>query len=265
MIGAFIPNTVVAGVHLGRFTMGVTLPTLVLISMYALGTLTAFGMAWVFNRTLLRGEPPSFLLEMPPYRAPSLKTVVFQMAERAGLFLKRAGTVILAISVVLWFLATFPKQPPGTSAAEQLAHSFAGRLGRAIEPAIRPLGFDWKIGVGLVSSFAAREVFVTAVGTIYNVDSDLAADADKGSVAVGEKLKAERDPRTGKPVYTPLVAVCLMVFYVLAMQCMSTIAVVYRETNSWKWPLFQTVYMTGLAWLVTFLVRVIGKALGYEG
>jgi ferrous iron transport protein B len=221
-------------------------------------------MAALFNRTILKGEPPSFLLEMPPYRLPSLRTVLYQMGERAWLFLKRAGTVILSISVVLWFLATYPKSPDGTSKSDQIRHSLAGQIGRVIEPAIAPLGFDWKMGIGIVSSFAAREVFVSAMGTIYNVADDAASDDSKLSVAVGEKMKSDINLRTGKPTFTPLVAIALMVYYVLAMQCMSTIAVVRRETNGWKWPLFQIAYMTGLAWVVTFLVYQGGKLLGFE-
>jgi ferrous iron transport protein B len=263
MIGAFIPPTLVVGFHAGSLAVGLTLPALTLLAMYALGTAAAFGMAALFNRTLLKGEPPAFLLEMPPYRLPSLKTVVFQMFERAWLFLKRAGTVILSISIVLWFLASYPKLPEGAGASEQVRHSYAGQLGRAIEPVIRPLGFDWKMGIGLVSSFAAREVFVTAMGTIYNVDAGTADDDEaRLSAAVGDRMKADVDPRTGKPTFTPLVAVCLMVFYVLAMQCMSTVAVVKRETNGWKWPLFQIAYMTVLAWVVTFLVYQGGRLLG---
>jgi len=262
MIGAFIPPTLVLGFHIGSHAIGLTLPALTLFSMYALGTAMAFGMAALFNRTLLKGDPPSFLLEMPPYRLPSLRTVVFQMFERAWLFLKRAGTVILAVSVVLWFLASYPKAP-GTSSVQQVEQSYAGRMGIALEPVIRPLGFDWKMGIGIVSSFIAREVFVTAMGTIYNVDAGASDDESKLSVAVGQRMKDDIDSRTGLHTFNPLVAICLMIYYVLAMQCASTIAVVRRETNGWKWPLFQVAYMTGLAWVVTFLVYQAGRWLGY--
>ena len=253
MIGAFIPDVRVLGVF--------TLPALTLLSMYVLGTVAAFGMAALFNRTLLKGEAPTFLLEMPPYRRPSFRTVLLQMGERAWLFLRRAGTVILSITIVLWFLASYPKAP-GASSSEQVRQSFAGRLGRAIEPVIAPLGFDWKMGIGLISSFAAREVFVSAMGTIYNVDEDSAEDEEKLTLSLGEKLRADVNPQTGRSTFTPLVAVALMVFYVLAMQCMSTVAVVKRETNGWKWPLFQIAYMTALAWVVTFIVYQGGRALG---
>lgn len=254
MIGAFIPHRRVLGVF--------DLPALTLLGMYALGATAAFGMAALFNRTLLKGSPPPFLLEMPPYRLPSLRTVVFEMGERAWQFVRRAGTVILSLSILLWFLATYPKHPhPDASSSEQTRHSFAGRIGQAIEPAIAPLGFDWKMGIGLVSSFAAREVFVSAMGTIYNVAD--AGDDDKQTVVLQEKLKADIDPRTGQHTFTPLIAVCLMVFYVLAMQCMSTVAVVKRETNGWKWPLFQIGYMTALAWIVTFVVYQGGRLMGW--
>jgi ferrous iron transport protein B len=260
MIGAFIPHVPVAGAHLGSRYIGLTLPAVTLLAMYALGTVAAFGMAALFNRTLLRGTPPTFLLEMPPYRLPSVRTVLYQMLERAWLFLRRAGTVILPISVVLWALAAYPRLPAGSPSGDQLAQSYAGRLGKAIEPVIAPLGFDWKMGIGIVSSFAAREVFVTTMGTIYNVESG--DDDDRRTLALETRMRAERRP-DGSPVYTPLVAVALMVYYVLAMQCMSTIAVVRRETNSWGWPLFQTAYMTLLAWVVTFVVYQGGRAMGY--
>ena len=251
-IGAFVPNALVLGFHIGRAQIGLTLPAVVLFGMYALGTVAAFGMAWVFQKTLKGGEPPTFLLEMPPYRRPDLRTVLIRMGEQSGQFVQRAGTVILAISVVLWFLASYPKSP-GADPATQLERSYAGSLGKLIEPTIRPLGFDWKMGVGIVASVAAREVFVSTMATIYRVEGDEASRAQ----SLGERLKSERRA-DGSPVYTPLVAVCLMVYYVLAMQCMSTIAVVRRETGGWKWPLFQLAYMTALAWIVTFLVRMGG-------
>lgn len=250
LIGAFIPSTLVVGFHIGSAQIGLTLPALTLFSMYALGTLMVFVMAWVFNRTISGAEPPSFLLEMPPYRKPHLGTVLMRMWEQSVQFVVRAGTVILALSVVMWFLAAYPK----TSAdpAVQLEQSYAGKLGKAIEPVIAPLGFDWKMGVGLVSSFAAREVFVSTMATIYSVGDD-----SEDNKTLTERLKAEKRP-DGSPTYTPLVAVCLMVFYVLAMQCLSTVAIVKRETGGWKWPLFQIAYMTALAWGMTFLTRVIG-------
>src|SRR3989440_11984577 len=141
----------------------------------------------------------------------------------------------------------------------KLRHSFAGRTGRLLEPMIAPLGFDWKMGIGIVASFAAREVFVSAMGTVYNVEDA----GDGGKVDLRQKLRNDVDPRTGRHVFTPLVAVCLMIYYVLAMQCMSTVAVVRRETNGWKWPLFQIGYMTALAWFTAFAVYQGGRMLGW--
>jgi ferrous iron transport protein B len=186
-----------------------------------------------------------------------MKDVALHMIERAGLFLKRAGTVILGISVVLWFLAAYPKAPGGATATQQLAQSFAGRAGHAIEPVIKPLGFDWQIGIGLITSFAAREVFVSTMGVVFNAESD-----GENTTTLQKALVRARWP-DGRVLFTPLVCFTLMIFYVFAMQCMSTIAVVRRETNSWRWPVFQTAYMTGTAWLVSLVVFQVGTALGF--
>jgi len=263
LIGAFIPGTPAFGLTVAGRTYGPSWQAVTLFSMYALGTLAAFGVAAIFNRTILKSDAPTFLLEMPPYRLPSLRSVVLRMLENAWTFITRAGTVILALSVVLWFLSSYPKRPVGTSPSDSLRQSYAGQLGHVIEPVIKPLGFDWKIGIGLVASFTAREVFVTAMGTVYSVGDDVADDEAKQSVAVGAKMKADVDPRTGRHTFTPLVAVSLMVYYVLAMQCISTVAVVKRETNGWKWPLIQIAYMTALAWLASFVVYQGGRLLGF--
>jgi ferrous iron transport protein B len=232
----------------------------IMLLMYALGTGGAFGFAWLFKRTLLKGAPPLMIMELPPYRLPRVKDVVMHMFERAGLFLKRAGTIILGISILLWFLAAYPKGPPGISAQQQVAQSFAGRAGHAIEPLIKPIGFDWRIGIGLISSFAAREVFVSSTAVVFSSEhTDTGKDED-----IGPLRNALRDARwpDGRALFTPLVCFSLMVFYVFAMQCVSTVAVVRRETNSWRWPLFQIAYMTGTAWLVSFVVYQVGGALG---
>ncbi len=241
MIAAFIPNRHVLGVF--------TLPGLTMLAMYFLGTAAAFGMAWVFKKTLLKGTAPVFFLEMPPYHAPSPRTVLMTMLERAWLFVQKAGTVILSVSIVLWFLSTYPKSPPSVPHAQRMAATYAGHAGRALEPVIKPLGFDWKIGISLVSSFVAREVFVASYAELHDVK-----ETDHASLMT--RLRADS-------ALSPLVAVCVMVYYVLAMQCLSTVAVVKRETNGWKWPLFMTGYMTALAWVVTFLVYQIGTALGW--
>jgi len=232
----------------------------IILSMYLLGLVAAFCMAWLFKKRLLKGETPMLLLELPPYRLPSWKTVAIRMWERAGLFLRRAGTIILSLSILLWALATFPKPSKADATpAEALEQSAAGQMGRLLEPAIRPLGYDWKIGIGLIGSFAAREVFVSTMSIVYNVESG----NDENTAPLRDTMRNERRPN-GEPVFTPLVCIGLMVFYVLAMQCISTVAIVKRETNSWRWPLFQIGYMTGLAWLGAFVVYQGGRLLGFQ-
>jgi len=237
----------------------VPLPTKVgiMILMYFLGTAGAFAFAWLFKRTLLKGKPPLMIMELPPYRAPATKDVARHMVERAWYFVKRAGTIILGISIILWFLAAYPKAPEGASSTEQLAQSYAGQAGHLLEPAIKPLGFDWQIGIGLISSFAAREVFVSTMGVVFNAEDD-----GNDTTPLRHALLEAHWP-DGRPLFTPLVCFTLMVFYVFAMQCVSTVVVVRRETNSWRWPLFQIGYMTGTAWLLSFLVYQVGTALGF--
>ena len=234
----------------------------IMLLMYALGTFGAFGFAWLFKRTLLKGKPPMMIMELPPYRLPGLRDVALQMIERAGLFLKRAGTIILGISIVLWFLTTYPKHPnPAATTAQQIDYSFAGRAGHALEPVIRPLGFDWRVGVGLITSMAAREVFVSSMAVVFSVDH-FAGGKRADVTPLRDSLTAATWPG-GAKLFTPLVCLTLMVYYVFAMQCMSTVAVVKRETNSWRWPAFQFAYMTGTAWFVCFIIYQTGRALGY--
>jgi ferrous iron transport protein B len=196
-------------------------------------------------------------MELPPYRVPSWRSVLLTIKNRCLLFLQKAGTVIVAVSLVLWFLASYPTSKPGTPPGEALRHSFAGQLGRAIEPAIRPLGFDWKMGVGLISSVAAREVMISTMATVYSLDG-----SGDPSTSLRRTLPRVRDERTGLPSYTPLVAISLMVFFALACQCMSTVAVARRETNSWRWPVFMLLFMNALAWGASFLVFQGGRLLG---
>jgi ferrous iron transport protein B len=230
----------------------------IMLSMYLLGILAAFGTAWLFKRTLLKGETPMLLLELPPYRAPSWRSVVIHMWQRGAIFLRRAGTVILALSIVLWALATYPKHPnPDSGSAEALSHSVVGRIGHGIEPLIKPLGYDWKIGIGLVASFAAREVFVGTMGIIHNI-----AEGEENTTGLLQAVRTDKWP-DGRPVFTPLVCVGLMVFYVFALQCLSTVAIVRRETNSWRWPLFQLGYMTALAYAAALAVYQGGRFLGF--
>ena len=229
----------------------------IMLLMYALGTFGAFGFAWLFKRTLLKGEPPLMIMELPPYRLPRLRDIFFHMVERAWMFLKNAGTVILAISIVLWFLAAYPKAPDGATPTQQLAQSFAGRAGHALEPVIKPIGFDWQIGIGLITSLAAREVFVSTMGVVFNSEG-----SSENTLPLRQSLLKATWP-DGRPLFTPLVCITLMIFYVFAMQCMSTLAVVRRETNSWHWPAFQMAYMTGTAWVVSFVVYQGGHLLGF--
>lgn len=201
------------------------------------------------------------IMELPPYHLPRLRDVAFHMVERAWIFVRNAGTVILAISIVLWFLSAYPRAPQGATAQEQLAGSFAGMAGHAIEPLIKPIGFDWRVGIGLISSFAAREVFVSSTAVVFSVENI----GEGKTMNVAPLRTALRDARwpDGRALFTPLVCLCLMVYYVFAMQCMSTVAIVWRETNSLRWPLFQIFYMTGTAWVVTFFVYQGGRALGF--
>jgi ferrous iron transport protein B len=265
---------------------------LLMVAMYLFSTVLALAAAAVLGRTLFRGRNVPLVLELPPYRLPTPRTVLRMMWERGKLFVTEAGRIILVCSIVLWLLLSFPRGdvttgsvpvkggPPGATSplkdsaaagrateeavspeaaaeASRLANSFGGRLGRFLEPAIRPLGFDWKIGVGLIGAFAAREVFVSTMGVVYGV-----GHSDENSVPLRDRLQRERWP-DGRRVYTPLVGLSLMVFFALAAQCMSTLAVVRRETASWGWPIFLFTYMTALAWLFSFAVYQGGVALGF--
>jgi ferrous iron transport protein B len=270
--------------------------SLTMLSMYLLGIVVALGMAWLFKKTLLRGDTPMLVMELPPYKRPLLKIVLRHMWDRSRLFLRRAGTVILGINILLWFMASYPRhaaveqqfaaqraawrqqsssqthanageqlktleQIDTAQAGERLRGSFAGQAGRLLQPIIAPLGFDWKIGIGIVSSFAAREVFVSTMSIVYNVAGG--SDEDTHTKDLAQVLRQQKRP-DGTPVYTTLTAITLMVFYVLALQCVSTVAVVRRETNSWKWPLFQWAYMGGLAWVFAFATYQGGRLLGFQ-
>lgn len=250
LIGAFIPQRYILGIF--------PLPGLVMITLYVAGFLAALIMAWILKKTLFMGEIPAFIMELPPYKKPSPKSVLLHVGERCLTFLKQAGTFILGVSIILWFLASYPKTDPGGTSSHQLEQSFAGRTGHLLEPLIAPLGFDWKIGIGLVTSMLQREVFVSTMGTIYNIRD---ADHDQGNISLRDHLRNDINPETGRASFSILTAICVMVYYLLAMQCMSTVAVMRRETNGWRWPVFQFAYMTGLAYGVTFLVYRIGLLL----
>ena len=250
MIGAFIPPITVG------YIFG--LQGLMMVMMYFIGTVTAMILAKIFSLWIKSEGKSSFIMEMPPYRLPILRSVFRQVFIRAKLFLFNAGKIIMAISIILWFLASFPKTD-NIGDQPAIHNSFAGKIGHAIEPVIQPLGFDWKVGIALITSFAAREVFVSTMATIYNVEN--AADE---MVQLSDAMKNDINPSTGLPVFTPLVAVSLMVFYVYAAQCMATFAIIRRETNTWKWPLFMIVYMNVLAYMVSLLVYQGGLWLGFS-
>ncbi|MGE0867029.1 MAG: ferrous iron transport protein B [Kofleriaceae bacterium] len=270
VIGALIPGS--------RLTQA-----LLMVGMYLFSVMTALIAAWALSKTVkpLKAKRLPFLIELPPYRLPRLPDVLRMMWGKSSVFLREAGTVILACSIALWALLYFPRElPPGAPSysalidratdehvrsdleaerqAALLANSYGGLLGHAIEPAIAPLGFDWKIGVGIVGAFAAREVFVSTLGIVYSV-----SDADEQSEPLRETLREATKP-DGSAAYTPLVGLSLMIFFALACQCMSTLAVVRRETASWRWPAFLFVYMTTLAWVVSFCVYQGGRLLGFS-
>jgi len=267
LIAAIIP----AGT--GRpFTQG-----LLLAGMYLFSTLIALAAAAVLGRTILPGKRTPLLLEMPPYRLPHLPSLLRMMWERSAVFVKEAGTVILACTIAMWLLLSFPKEPDlgvdydarRAAAADdgevlaaidyeesgaRLRASWGGKLGHAIEPTIEPLGFDWKIGVGLLASLAAREVIVATLAQIY------AATDEENSLRAA--VRADVDPRTGEKVFTPATVASLLVFFVFALQCMSTLAVMRRETNSWRWPAFAFGYLLALAYGASFVTYRVAVALG---
>jgi ferrous iron transport protein B len=251
LIAAFVPPKPVLG--------PVGLQGLVLFGLYFVAPVAAMGVAAVLRRSLLPGEGMPFSLELPSYRIPGLRLWLSQVWGSTWAFLRRAGTIILLASMVLWVLLTFPRStpPPDLSpqqaAAWSLERSAAGHIGKAIEPAIAPLGFDWKIGVGLLASLAAREVFVSTLGQVY-------ASEDPGA-SLREAIRADVNPRTGEKIFTPPTVAALLTFFVFALQCTSTIATMARETNSWRWPAFAFGYMLALAYGFALLARAVTAAL----
>jgi ferrous iron transport protein B len=198
-------------------------------------------------------------MELPPYRLPTLRLLCSQVLGSASAFLRRAGTIILVASITLWFLLTFPvvDPPPGVAGAEAssyaLEHSFAGRAGHAIEPLVAPLGFDWKIGVGLIGSLAAREVIVSTLAQVY-------AASEEGT-SLRSAVQADVDPVSGEKVFTPATVASLLIFFVFALQCVSTLAIMRRETNSWRWPAFAFTYLLALAYGASFATYRIVSSL----
>ncbi len=275
LISLVIPDKRVAGIF--------NMQGLALMGMYLLGFISAIVAAWVISKIIRAKEKSWFIMELPVYRMPKWSNVFYTIYEKVKIFLFDAGKIIVAIAIVLWVLASygpgqefkktdsainFLKEHPPVSVedsvtgyneqlkeleSKRLELSYAGRLGKFIEPAIRPLGFDWKIGISLITSLAAREVFVGTMATIYG------AGDDDNTQPVRERMRAERDPETGKPVYTLATGISLMLFYAFAMQCVSTIAVVKRETKSWKWPAIQFAYMGVLAYVASLIAYQLMK------
>lgn len=239
----------------GPFTQG----GLILLSMYMLSTLGALTMGAIYKRTLLRGPTPPLVLELPPYRLPRLGDTARHVWDRTADFLRDAGTIILAVTVVLWGLLSYPKVDPDTLPAGETAieHSIAGKLGKAIEPALEPIGQDWRIGIGLIGSFAAREVLVSTLGLVYGIESDV----DENDAPLREVIREAKTPE-GTPRYGKASGLALMVFFVFACQCMSTLAVVKRETRSWRWPLFMLGSMTVIAYVAALLTYWVAQAFG---
>jgi ferrous iron transport protein B len=242
-----------------------SLQGLVMMGLYLLGLVLALIVSYIAKWFININEKSFFILELPTYRAPRWNNVLHTMLGKARVFIVEAGRIIMIISLILWALSSFgpgnrmeavetkysveARTDPEVATAyssEKLENSYAGIAGKAIEPAIRPLGFDWRIGIALITSFAAREVFVGTMATLYSVGED-----DEG-LRLRDKMKQARRP-DGTPLFTLAVGLSLMVFYVFAMQCMSTLAITRRETKTWKWPIVQFVYMTALAYLMSLL------------
>ncbi len=240
LIAAFIPNRSVFG--------PIRLQGLVMFGLYLSGVLAALLVAMLLRSTFFRGPKPVLLMELPTYKWPDAKNIALGLLERARLFVGRAGTVILSISILLWFLSSYPKPPLG-AVDPAISYSFAGKIGKGLEPIFRPIGFNWKIAVALIPSFAAREVMIGSLATVYAV-----GDQKEGGI----ELLADRLARD----WSLATALSLLVWYILACQCLSTLAVTRRETNSWRWPAVMLIYMTTLAYLGSFLTYHLATSLG---
>jgi ferrous iron transport protein B len=274
----------------------VRLQGLTLAAMYLLGIVMAVAVALLLKRTILRGDAPPFVMELPSYKMPSLRTIFFRVVERGVVFLRCAGTLILAVSVLIWALLYYPHDArvveapyrgqiealdarlaalvPGDPQRKTLAarrveldheiagayqrQSWLGRAGRRIEPVFRPLGWDWRISSAVLASFPAREIVIATLGVIYNLGKDVDTESRQGRSQLSSRLHAATWDGTGRPVFNLPVAFSIMVFFALCAQCAATLAVIRRETNSWRWPLFTFAYMTALAYLGALLTYHAG-------
>ena len=228
LVGAFFPKT----------------GSLVLLGIYATGILLAVLMARLFSRFLVKGDDTPFVMELPPYRVPTAKTIFRHTWEKGAQYLKKMGGVIMIASMVIWFLGYYPNHHDYTSVAEQQEHSYIGQIGKAIEPVIEPVGFDWKLGVGLLSGVGAKELVVSTLGVLYTNEEEIE------SVNLSDRI----------PI-TPTVALGYMLFALIYFPCIATLAAIKHESGSWKWAIFTAFYTTALAWVVAFIVKQLGVLL----
>ena len=242
LISVAVPDTYLLGIF--------GLKGIVLLIMYVIGTVGSLIAALVFKWIIKQTHVNYFIMELPIYHPPRWKNIGTQVIQKSKSFVTEAGKIILIVSVVLWFLASYGPNTENekllsVTETNEIENSYAAKFGKSIEPVIKPLGFNWKIGIALLTSFAAREVFVGTMSTIYSIEDE------NDLVNIRKKMMTEKDPDTGKPVYSLAVVMSLMIFYAFAMQCISTLAVVYKETKSLKWPLIQLAYMTTLAYVAS--------------
>ena len=238
LIGTFVPKVT----YLGFFNS----QALAFFFLYFLGSFMALIVAKIFRLTMYKGETSNFIIDLPHYEKPSLKFAIKQALRKGKVFLKKAGTVILSLSILIWFLSTFPSpdkklienKTPNEVSSLTLEGSYLGQTGKFIEPVLKPMGMNWKTGVGLMVAFGARELFVSTMGTVYAL-----GDVDEESASLRSRLQSEIDPATGKPVFNAAVAWSILIFFVFALQCISTLAIVRREMGSWKYPAFMFAYM----------------------
>jgi ferrous iron transport protein B len=229
--------------------------------MYFLGFFTALIIAFMIKLFTKKAKRSQYVIELPPYRVPMIQSLWWRIFDAGKKFIITAGSIILAMTVILWFLASYPqtKDSDTISQEQKVSESYAGQLGHLLEPVIKPLGFEWKIGVGLITSFAAREVIISTFAILYNIE----AENDDEIVSLSTALKNDHYS-DGSKVFTPLIAISLLVFFVYAAQCMSTFAIIKRETRSWLWPSLMIVYMNILAYTASLIVFQGGKMIGME-
>jgi ferrous iron transport protein B len=263
LIAAFVPDQSVGWLNLQG---------LVLLGLYLLGIIGGLGTALMLKSSALRGPKPHFMLALPEFRMPNIQTVAIKLFDRGRIFLRRAGTVIFVVAVIVWTLAYFPRldtaeaapmptagttteiSPDNSMAAAQMQQSWLGRIGKTIEPVFKPLGWDWRVSSAVVAGFPAREVVVAVMGTIYAVGSD----ADEQTLS--EKLRSATWP-DGRPIFTLPMVLGLLVFYAWCLQCAATLATIRRETNTWRWPVFAWAYMTALGYAGALLIYQVGSLL----